>query len=102
MKRPVTRRLRGFLQQNVPLMITCREFEQFVADDSDGTLPWRQRLVFRLHLRFCRECRDYLAAFVRAVELGKSVFRHPDDLVPTEVPEDLVRAILAARKVADE
>jgi len=102
MSLPWTRKLRGFLQQNVPLMITCREFEQFIVDDIDGTLPWRQRLVFRLHLRFCRECRDYLSAYAKAIEMGKAVFAHPDDPVPTEVPDDLVRAILAARQATDE
>jgi RNA polymerase sigma-70 factor (ECF subfamily) len=60
-----------------------------------------KRLVFRLHLLLCRECRDYLMSYTRAIELGKAVFRHPDEPVPEEVPDDLVRAILAARERAD-
>jgi len=99
---PLTRKLRGFLQQNVPLMITCRELEEFVLDFLDGTLAPRKRLVFKLHLLVCRECRDYLASYTQAIELGKAVFRHPDEQVPEEVPEDLVRAILAARETAEE
>ena len=99
---PLTRKLRGFLQQNVPLMITCRELEEFVVGYLDGTLPSRQRFVFKLHLLVCRECRDYLASYTQAIALGKAVFRHSDEQVPEEVPEDLVRAILAARETAEE
>jgi hypothetical protein len=40
-------------------------------------------------------------SYTRAIELGKAVFRHPDEPVPEEVPDDLVRAILAARERAD-
>ena len=97
MSAPSTRKLRGFLQRNTPLMITCRELEEFIADYLDGALPWRQRLVFRLHLLYCRECRDYLASYRRSIALGKAVFQYPDEPVPEEIPEDLVRAILAAR-----
>ena len=103
---PLTRKLRGFLQQNVPLMITCRELEEFVVGYLDGTLPSRQRFVFKLHLLVCRECRDYLASYTQAIALGKAVFRHSDEQVPEEVPEevpeDLVRAILVARETAEE
>ncbi len=84
------------------MMITCRELEEFVVDYLDGTLPWRPRLVFRTHLLFCRECRDYLARYERTVALGKAALRHPDEAPPADVPEDLVRAVLAARKAGDE
>jgi len=78
-------------------MITCRELEDFIADYLDGTLPKRQRFVFRFHLLLCRECRDYLTLYEQTIALGKAVFHHPDEPVPEDIPEDLVRAILAAR-----
>jgi len=97
MSAPIRRKLRGFIQQRAPFMITCRELEEFIADYLDDTLPRRQRIVFRVHLALCRECRDYLASYEHAIALGIAVFQHPDEAVPEEIPEDLVRAILTAR-----
>jgi anti-sigma factor RsiW len=96
------RRLLGFLQQNVPLMITCKELEEFIADYVDDTLPKRQLAVFRIHLLFCRECRDYLAGYLRTIDLGRAVFQHPHESVSQEVPEDLVRAILDAKRASED
>lgn len=98
MSAPLTRKLRGFVQQNVPMMITCREVEDFIVDYVDDALPWRQRLVFQIHLIFCRECRDYLASYTHTLALSKAVFEHSETPAAGEIPEDLVRAILAARK----
>jgi hypothetical protein len=49
-------------------------------------------------MKLCRECRDYLEAYRRTMEIGQAVFSEPDESVPGAVPEDLVNAILAARK----
>ena len=81
--------MRGMMLRHMPLMITCRQFEDFILAYLEGDLPNRQQLVFELHLKLCRECRDYLAAYRRTIEISKPV---PDD-----VPEGLVKAILAAR-----
>ncbi len=91
------RKLRGVLQKKAPLMITCRELEDFIGDYLEGELPFRMRFVFRLHLVFCRECQDYLASYREAMALSKAVFRPPNEALPEEIPEGLVRAILAAR-----
>ena len=93
-------RLRGFIQRKAPLMITCREVEAFIFDYLDGALSPRERVVFRIHLLVCRECRDYLARYRRAIEAGRIAFAHPDDDVPEDVPDDLVRAVLAARRAS--
>ncbi|MDJ0949691.1 MAG: zf-HC2 domain-containing protein [Alphaproteobacteria bacterium] len=85
------------LMMKMPLMLTCREVEAFLIDYLEGTLPRAQRAVFDLHLRMCRECRDYLAAYRKSVELGRAAFARPEDPVGPEVPEDLVKAILDAR-----
>ena len=90
----------------LPLMLTCQQVEDFLLDYVEGTLPRGQRLIFDLHLVLCRECRDYLAAYRKSVELGKAAFPQADapvpgdapDGVPGEVPEDLVQAILAAKR----
>lgn len=91
------RKLRGTLQKKAPLMITCRELEDFISDYLEGGLPFRKRFVFKLHLAFCRECRDYLASYRKAMALGKAVLRITNESLPEDIPEALVRAILAAR-----
>jgi anti-sigma factor RsiW len=78
-------------------MMTCREFEDFIVDYEDGALPRSKRFVFELHLAICSECRRYLGAYRNAIALAKAVFQKPDETVPAEVPEDLVKAILSAR-----
>lgn len=96
MPRPL-RWMRGMMQKHMPLMITCQQFEDFILAYLEGELPKRQQFVFELHLKICLECRDYLAAYRRTVEVSKRAFEEPEQPVPDEVPEDLVKAILAAR-----
>ena len=82
----------------LPHMINCRDFDEFVQEFHDETLPESQLRVFRWHLRVCPECRIYLEAYRTTVELGQAVFAFDDDApVPEQVPGDLIRAILAAR-----
>ena len=90
-------RLHGMMLKHMPVMITCRQFEDFIVAYLEGELPERQRFVFDLHLKVCRECRTYLAAYERTIEVSKRAFEDPDQAVPEEVPEDLVKAVLAAR-----
>lgn len=96
-KTGVRRWLKGLMLKRMHRMITCKEFEDFVLSYLDGGLPSRQRSVFEWHLRICRECRDYLAAYKRALELGRAVLTAADEPVPQDVPEDLIKAILDAR-----
>lgn len=90
--------LKGLMLKHMHRMITCVEFEEFVLQYLDGELPEKQRLVFELHLRLCRECRDYLAAYKRSMEITGAVSKQPDAPLPSEVPEDLIKAILDARE----
>ena len=89
--------IKGLMLKHMHRMITCKEFEDFVLRYLDGELSGRQKAILKLHLAICRECRDYLAAYQRTVELGRGVFGSPEEPVPEDVPEDLVRAILDAR-----
>lgn len=92
------RHLRGRMMRTLPLMITCREFEDFLIDYFEGALPRGQRLVFDWHLRLCPECRVYLEAFKRTMALTKASVDEADAAVLETIPEDLVQAILAARE----
>ena len=76
--------------------MTCQEVNEFLADYLEGTLPWRQRLSFKVHLVLCRRCRQYLASYVETIRLTHSGAQSTAD----DVPDELVRAILAMRRNA--
>ena len=97
-KPTMKRRLKGMMLKHMHSMITCVEFESFVSNYLDGTLPTHQRKLFEWHLRICKECRDYLAAYERSIELGQAVLGDPNAPVPSDVPEELIQAILDASK----
>ena len=88
--------LKGFFLRHIPGMITCQQFDSFIADYYEGSLPPAQLRTFERHLRLCRECREYLAAYKRTIELGQAVFLQSEAALPENIPDDLVRAILAA------
>ena len=98
MKIGLMRKIKGTMLRSMHGMITCREFEEFVLSYLDGELPARQARIFEWHLRICRECREYLAAYRRTIELGVAVLGSAHEAVPADVPEDLVRAVLDSRE----
>jgi len=77
--------------------VTCREFADFIAEYLSGELPADVRTRFERHLWFCRACRKYLSGYKATVELGRRAFTNDDAALPPDVPDDLVKAILAAR-----
>ena len=79
--------------------MTCRELVEFLADYMDGDLPAEVRRVFEAHLAECPECATYLRGYADAIRLARAC-AETDDALPAEVPERLVRAILAARRRA--
>ena len=90
--------LKGVIFKHLLGMITCREFDIFILAYLDGELSASQRSVFEWHLRLCSECRDYLAAYRRTVEIGQMALQNPEASLPESVPEELIKAILEARK----
>ena len=83
-------------------MLNCRQIEEVIDDYLDESMAWRRRAVFRSHLLMCRECRSYIEAYKRAIALGKRVFSDGDSPPPEDMPEALVKAILAARGGAEK
>ena len=77
--------------------MTCREFADFMMDYQSGELSAESRAAFEYHVGLCSNCRRYLAGYQETVELGKRAFEDDDANVPSQVPEELVKAILAAR-----
>ncbi|MGI9204904.1 MAG: anti-sigma factor family protein [Woeseiaceae bacterium] len=90
--------LKGLMLKHMHYMITCKEFEDFVLAYLEGDLSPKQKSVFEWHLRLCSECREYLAAYRRSLEIADAVLAPPNSPVPADVPEDLIKAILDARK----
>ena len=78
--------------------MTCRELIAFLGAYLDGSLSRDVRLRFDAHLAASLECTAYLETYRRTVKLAKDAFRDPDGPVPPEVPEDLVKAVLSARR----
>lgn len=73
--------------------MTCRELVDFLADYLDGTLPVAERSTFEEHLAECPACVAYLNTYQSGVELVQKLAA--DESCP--LPDELVRAILAAR-----
>ena len=92
----IMRRIHGMMFK-LPLMITCEQFEDFILAYLEDDLPKRQKMLFEIHLKMCRECREYLEAYRTSIELAKDAYTPDDENRPDEVPEDLVKAVLAAR-----
>ena len=76
----------------------CREFAEFIADYLSGELEAEPRAAFDRHLSRCGNCRAYLSNYRQTIALGRSAFADDDAEVPVDVPEDLVKAILASRR----
>lgn len=78
--------------------MTCREFADFIMDYLAGELPPDVLTSFERHLSLCPNCDTYLTQYRATVAAGRDAFADNDALVPEEVPEDLIRAILASRR----
>jgi anti-sigma factor RsiW len=77
-------------------MLTCREFVEFLMAYLSNELPAGQRAVFDEHLGDCPDCSAYLRSYEQTVRLEKFACGCGDP-PPADAPEDLIRAILAAR-----
>jgi anti-sigma factor RsiW len=77
--------------------MTCRELTDFILDYLSDELPARLREAFERHLEACPNCRVYLASYELTVHAGKLAFAD-EGAGERPMPEDLVQAILAARR----
>jgi anti-sigma factor RsiW len=77
--------------------VTCREFADFIAGYLAGDIAPAVRREFEHHLEICENCRRYLASYQESVALGRHAFDDERAALPDDVPEDLLKAILAAR-----
>ncbi len=89
------RRLHGVMFK-LPYMITCEAFEDFILAYLDDELSPKQKFVFEMHLKLCRECREYLRAYRAAIQLAKDGDEQIHPL--QDVPEDLIKAVIDASR----
>jgi anti-sigma factor RsiW len=75
----------------------CSEFVEFLMEYLDGALGESERRVFEGHVERCPACVNYLETYRETIRLGSSVCSSDQD-VPPDVPEELVQAILSARR----
>ncbi len=78
--------------------MTCRELIEVLVDYQAGVLATAARTAFDEHLALCPPCVAYLRTYEATIKLGRGACTNPDDEVPDDVPEELVRAILDARR----
>ena len=77
--------------------ITCRKFVNRLGAYTDGELAAEPRKEMETHESECEQCSEYRKSYAAAIKLAKDSAAR--DLKATaEIPESLVRSILASRK----
>lgn len=76
--------------------MTCRELTEFIADFLEDALPPETRAIFESHLEECPACQTFLETYRVTIVLERAAFS--DERGCRDLPEELVRAILAARR----
>jgi len=74
--------------------VNCREVIGFLMEYLDGALAAAERSEFEKHLAVCRSCVAYLRTYEQTARMEVTT-----RIEEVTVPEELVRAILASRKM---
>jgi predicted anti-sigma-YlaC factor YlaD len=74
--------------------VTCKEITDFLLDYLNGELAEANRVIFEEHLAECPDCVAYVQSYEMTVKLAQA----ERETGPSQLPQDLIRAILAARK----
>lgn len=78
--------------------MTCQEFVDFILAYLERDLGEAERTTFEAHVGLCPPCLDYLETYKDTVALGIACCAEPEGPVPDDVPEQLVQAVLSARR----
>jgi len=82
----------------LPYMLTCLEFEEFIDDYIDGNLPASVSRKVYLHLLACWDCKSYIRAYKRSIEMSKAFCDKLDSEVLEDVPDELISIALKNTK----
>jgi anti-sigma factor RsiW len=75
--------------------VNCRECAEFLDDYVAGQLPPTELEIFERHLSRCRNCEEYMRQYRATIAAGRLACSDPN--AEADIPEELIRAILAAR-----
>ena len=78
--------------------MTCRELAEFLWKYLERDLSEDERFHFDAHLSVCPHCVAYLKTYQETIRMSREVFPNFDEAVPPEVPEELLKAVLSARR----
>jgi anti-sigma factor RsiW len=76
--------------------LTCEELEGFIVDYLDNNLLIGQQQTFAQHLKACPNCESYVKNNRQTVRLTKAAFDKESESDCEEMPDALVKAILAS------
>jgi anti-sigma factor RsiW len=76
----------------------CQEIVGFLGHCWSRELSPEEFRAFNAHLASRPSCVNYLKTYLETIRLGKAALRSDDGPVPADVPEELVRAILATSR----
>ncbi len=79
-----------------PRDLTCRQVTEFLGDYLSDGLTGTERASFEEHLAACPDCVSYLRQYAATMRLAKEAC--DGDALDSGVPEELVEAILDARR----
>lgn len=78
--------------------MNCRDTIEFLMDYLDGELPEHVHMCFDMHLQVCPQCSEYLKTYSETIRLAKHCCSQAKSLTCDKMPEDLVQAIMVARR----
>ena len=76
--------------------MTCHGFIDFLHEYFAGDLPPATLVLFHDHIGKCPDCVAYLRCYEQTLKLCQGAFSC--EPIPDEMPEELIQAILAARR----
>jgi predicted anti-sigma-YlaC factor YlaD len=79
--------------------MNCRELSEFLMDYCNGDLPEESRVLFEAHLNKCGNCETYFVQYKVTIKAGQMACDDKGDEIKA-IPEDLIKAVLAARAKA--
>jgi anti-sigma factor RsiW len=82
------------LSHRLETSVTCRDFVDLVIGYLEGELDANTRARFDQHRATCWDCPHYLTHYRETIQASAAAWAGD---VRSAMPEDLVRAILAAR-----
>ena len=81
--------------------MTRREFITFLLEYVSGELPASEHAQFEAHLDVCPDWLAYLKSYKMTIKLRAAAYADTDldQAISQDAPEELVQAILYARKI---